>query len=277
MSVGNAPVKLSVEGLSKVYESRQGSTVALEDVSWSVNEGEFISVVGASGCGKTTMLRMLAGLILPTDGRVLLNGDVVRGPSADRGFVFQQDALLPWRTLLDNVLIGPDVMGRRSEFVEEAKRYISLVGLDGFDSYYPHELSGGMRQRVNLARALVVDPEVLLMDEPFAALDSQTREVMQAELINIWDQARKTVMFVTHQIDEAVFLSDRVFVLSPRPGRLRQIVDIDLQRPRDLGVKRTARFAEVVDQIWKLIEEEVRAGIAEELRDAKRQREGVPE
>jgi NitT/TauT family transport system ATP-binding protein len=277
MSISNAAAKLSVERLSKVYESRQGKTVALQDVSWSVNEGQFISVVGASGCGKTTMLRMLAGLISPTSGKVLLNDELVQGPGADRGFVFQQDALLPWRTLLENVLIGPEVMGRRSDFVEEAKRYISLVGLDGFGSYYPHELSGGMRQRVNLARALVVDPEVLLMDEPFAALDSQTREVMQSELISIWDQARKTVMFVTHQIDEAVFLSDRVFVFSPRPGRLRQIVDIDLERPRDLSVKRTARFAELVDKIWKLIEEEVRAGMAEELRDAKRHKEGVPD
>ena len=272
-AIESATPKLQVHNLGKVYSSRKGHTEALRDVNCSIRKGEFVSIVGASGCGKTTLLRMLNGLIPPSSGQVLLDGKQVTKPGPDRGVVFQQDALLPWRTLLDNVLIGPELQGRRAEARQDALRFIRMVGLEGFEGYYPHELSGGMRQRVNLARALVVNPEVLLMDEPFAALDSQTREVMQAELLKIWEQDRKTVVFVTHQIDEAVYLSDRVLIFTVRPGRLKEAVEIDLDRPRSLDVKRTAKFAGLVDHIWRAIEHEVIDSIADEMEAARRQRE----
>ena len=272
-AIDSATPKLEVRNLGKVFSSRKGETEALRDVNCSIQKGEFVSIVGASGCGKTTLLRMLNGLIPPSSGQVLLDGKAVTKPGPDRGVVFQQDALLPWRNLLDNVLIGPELQGRRAEARQEALRFIRMVGLEGFEDYYPHELSGGMRQRVNLARALVVDPEVLLMDEPFAALDSQTREVMQAELLKIWEQDRKTVLFVTHQIDEAVYLSDRVLIFTVRPGRLKEVVEIDLERPRSLEVKRTPEFAALVDHIWRAIEHEVIDSIADEMEAARRQRE----
>ena len=184
----------------------------------------------------------------------------MREPGSDRGFVFQNDSLLPWRTVLANAMIGREVAGPIG--AAERKRtldLLKLVGLGGFENYYPRQLSGGMRQRVNLARALAIDPEMLLMDEPFAALDAQTREIMQTELLRIWEQGRKTVLFVTHQIDEAVFLSDRVLVFARRPGRLQEEVKIALPRPRDLEIKRTPEFVALVDQIWRMIEDDVRA------------------
>jgi NitT/TauT family transport system ATP-binding protein len=189
----------------------------------------------------------------------------VSGPGSNRGFVFQNDSLLPWRTVLSNALIGPEVSGHVGE--TERKRTIDLlqlVGLGGFENYYPRQLSGGMRQRVNLARALAIDPDVLLMDEPFASLDAQTREIMQTELLRIWEQGRKTVLFVTHQIDEAVFLSDRVLVFARRPGRLQETVEIKLPRPRSLPLKRTPEFTAYVDRIWTMIEHDVRAAVIDE-------------
>src|SRR3954462_1563829 len=255
------PRKVEISGLSKWF----GELEALRQIDVAVEPGEFISVVGPSGCGKTTFLRMVAGLEPATSGTLLIDGEPLRGPSNDRGFVFQNDSLLAWRTVLANALIGPEVAGKVGE--RERQRtldLLKLVGLGGFENYYPRQLSGGMRQRVNLARALAIDPDVLLMDEPFASLDAQTREFMQTELLRIWEQGRKTVLFVTHQIDEAVFLSDRVLVFARRPGRLQETLEIKLPRPRELAIKRTPEFVRYVDHIWRLIEDDVRASVIEE-------------
>ena len=251
----NAP-KLAISRLSKTF----GELEALRGINLAIERGEFISVVGPSGCGKTTFLRIVAGLERASAGDVLLDGRAVREPGTDRGFVFQNDSLLPWRNVFDNAIIGREISGGVGP--AERKRtmeLLKLVGLEGFEHYHPRQLSGGMRQRVNLARALAIDPEILLMDEPFAALDAQTREIMQAELLRIWQRGGKTVLFVTHQIDEAVFLSDRVLVFARRPGRLQEEVKIALPRPRDLAIKRTPEFVALVDHIWRLIEDDVRA------------------
>jgi NitT/TauT family transport system ATP-binding protein len=253
--------KLAIRQLSKWF----GELEALRSLDLEIERGAFVSVVGPSGCGKTTFLRIVAGLEPATSGAVMLDGRAVRGPGSDRGFVFQTDNLLPWRSVLANAMIGPEVNGRHGP--TERRRtldLLKLVGLEGFESYFPRQLSGGMRQRVNLARALAVDPEILLMDEPFSALDAQTREIMQTELMRIWEGGRKTVLFVTHQIDEAVFLSDRVLVFGRRPGRLQESVTIELPRPRSLAIKRTPEFVAYVDHIWRQIEDDVRASVIEE-------------
>jgi len=256
-----ASAKLAVSGLTK----RFGDLEVLRQINTSIGKGEFISIVGPSGCGKTTFLRIVGGLESASGGTVSLDGRVIDGPGRDRGFVFQQDNLLPWRDILSNVGIGSEIAGIRTpEQRALTQHLLELVGLKGFEHYYPRQLSGGMRQRVNLARALAVNPDLLLMDEPFSALDAQTREIMQTELLRIWEEGRKTVLFVTHQIDEAVFLSDRVFVFARRPGRLQEIIDIDLPRPRTLALKRTPEFVALVDRIWKLIEHDVRASVIEE-------------
>jgi NitT/TauT family transport system ATP-binding protein len=254
-------VKLSVEGLTKKF----GDLEVLRNISAEIARGEFISIVGPSGCGKTTFLRIIGGLEKAASGQVKLDGRVLDGPGADRGFVFQQDNLLPWRDVLANTEIGPEIGGyRNSDQRKKTMSLLKLVGLEGFEKYFPRQLSGGMRQRVNLARALAVDPDLLLMDEPFSALDAQTREIMQTELMRIWEAGRKTVLFVTHQIDEAVYLSDRIFVFARRPGRINEIVEVDLPRPRPLEIKRTPEFMKYVDHIWKLIEDDVRASVLEE-------------
>ncbi len=248
--------KLAISRLSKSF----GDLEALRGINLGVERGEFISVVGPSGCGKTTFLRIVAGLEHATSGDVLLDGRTVREPGTDRGFVFQNDSLLPWRTVFTNAIIGREVTGPIGP--ADRKRtmeLLKLVGLEGFENFHPRQLSGGMRQRVNLARALAIDPEILLMDEPFAALDAQTREIMQAELLRIWERGQKTVLFVTHQIDEAVFLSDRVLVFARRPGRVQAEIKIALPRPRKLEIKRTAEFVALVDRIWRMIEDDVRA------------------
>jgi len=260
--------KLEARGLSKVFRGEDGKVKAeaVRGIDLTINPGEFVSLVGASGSGKTTLLRLIHGLIPPTSGDVLVDGQHIDCPGLDRGFVFQRDALLPWRNVLDNVTLGLEARGaKRHEAKKIAEEYIVLVGLEGFENHYPHEISGGMRQRVNLARALAVNPEVLLMDEPFASVDAQTREIMQGELLRIWSQHKRTVLFVTHQIDEAVFLSDRVVVLTARPGRVKEIIDVDIPRPRALGVKRTPGFVHIVDRIWNLIEEEVRQSVRPRL------------
>ena len=254
-------VKLGVRGVHKQFSD----LVALQDVNLEVGDGEFVCVVGPSGCGKTTLLRIVAGLEEPDFGDITIGGKPVRGPGADRGFVFQSDCLLPWRTVMSNALVGLEINGRRSHDTRAYTRsLLKLVGLEGFESYYPRQLSGGMRQRVNLARALAINPDVLLMDEPFSALDAQTREIMQTEMLRIWNAGRKTVMFITHQIDEAVYLADRVVVLGRRPGRVKEIVRVDIPRPRALAVKRTAPFVAYVDAIWQMIEHDVRESISEE-------------
>ena len=254
-------LKLQISHLGKSF----GGLRALQDISVVVERGEFIAVVGPSGCGKTTFLRIVAGLEPASSGDVRLDGRAISGPGGDRGFVFQTDNLLPWRTVFANAIIGREVAGR----VGPAERQrtlelLKLVGLDGFENYHPRQLSGGMRQRVNLARALAIDPQILLMDEPFSSLDAQSREIMQTELMRIWEAGRKTVLFVTHQIDEAVFLADRVLVFARRPGRLRESVAVELARPRTLAMKRTAEFVRYVDHIWRLIEDDVRASVIEE-------------
>ena len=264
-----AAYKMEARGLSKTFRKGDMAVEALRDIKVSIRDGEFVAIVGASGCGKTTLLRLLDGLLEPTSGTVAIDGKVVRKPGPDRGFVFQQDSLFPWRTVLDNTVFGPEVQGRDMNAARKlARGFLHMVGLDGFDRYYPHELSGGMRQRVNLGRALTVGPEVLLMDEPFASLDAQTREIMQSELLRIWRETKKTVVFVTHQIEEAVFLSDRVLVFTVRPGRLKEEIPIELPRPRELAIKRTPEFVRYTDRIWRLIEEEVRESMGREAAEA---------
>lgn len=260
--------KLRTRGLGKSFRRRTDEIEVLRDMSIDIADGEFVSIVGASGCGKTTFLRLVDGLIAPTTGQVEIDGRRVEKPGTDIAFVFQNDSLLPWRTVIDNTTFGPELQNRERLAARAfATDMLRLVGLGGFERHYPHELSGGMRQRVNLARALTVGADVLLMDEPFAALDAQTREIMQGELLRIWREARKTVLFVTHQIDEAVYLSDRVLVFTVRPGRLKQEIPIDLPRPRELAIKRTPDFTAYTDRIWQLIEEEVRESIGREAEE----------
>lgn len=233
--------------------------LALESVSLTVNEGEFVSIVGPSGCGKTTFLKIVDGLIHPTRGHLLLDGKRIERPGRDRALVFQDASLFPWYTVMRNVAYGLECQGVRvADAQKQVQPFIEMVGLAGFELHYPYELSGGMQQRANLARALAVNPELLLMDEPFASLDAQTRELMQAELLDIWRQARKTVLFITHQINEAVYLSDRVLVMGARPSRVIADVTIDLPRPRDLSLKRNARFLELEDHIWGMIVSQVK-------------------
>jgi NitT/TauT family transport system ATP-binding protein len=253
-------VKLSIEHLSKRYwfEREDREVLAVSDVSLAVEDGEFLAIVGPSGCGKTTLLNIVAGLLPYEEGIVSIDGKQVKGPGVDRAVVFQHSSLLPWRTIAGNVRYGMEMQRRFDEATmrQRADHFVKMVGLGGFERHYPNELSGGMQQRVNLARALAADPKVLLMDEPFAALDAQTREFMQAELLKIWSQDRKTVLFITHQINEAVYLADRVAVMSARPGRLKGLFKIPFGRPRTLSLKRDPQFLEIEDSIWQLIEEE---------------------
>ena len=231
---------------------------ALDAFDMDVEDGEFISIVGPSGCGKSTFLNVLLGLIKPDAGEVRMHGRKITGPGSERAMVFQEFGLLPWRTVQHNIELGLEL--KRTAAAKRrliAERLISLVGLAGFENHYPHELSGGMKQRVGLARALATDPEVLLMDEPFAALDAQTRDLMQVELLRIWREARKTVLFVTHQIDEAIYLSDRVLVMSKRPGRTKRVFDIKLPRPRDYEMRVTPEFNDLKLDIWNTLKGEI--------------------
>ncbi len=216
---------LEVRGVKKSF----GNLKVLDGIDFSVENGNFSCIVGESGCGKTTLLRIIAGIERPDEGKITYSGDPVK--INDIGYVFQDDRLLPWMTALENILFALRI--RRIDDIDSALRYLELVGLRGFESYYPHQLSGGMRQRVGICRALAVNPKILLMDEPFASLDAQTRNRMQVELLRIWDRDRKTVVFVTHSIDEAVFLADEVIVLSKRPAKVVEVVEIDMERPRD--------------------------------------------
>src|ERR1700674_324 len=240
---GARAAAVAVEDLSMEFVSRGQRLVALQNIDLDIAPGEFFVIVGPSGCGKTTLLRVLQGLANPTRGRILVGGKLVTGPGTDRGFVFQQDAVYPWRGVLRNVGFGLELQGIAKDAARtRARAMIDLVGLTGFESHYPHELSGGMRQRVNLARALAIEPAILLMDEPFAALDALTRETMQHELLRIAAVAGTTVVFITHQIEEAVFLGDRVAVFATRPGRLQEIIPIDLPRPRPAGIKQSPQL-----------------------------------
>jgi NitT/TauT family transport system ATP-binding protein len=257
-----API-LELKNLSRAVQTRSGEPfVIFRDIDLTVRDGEFLSIVGPSGCGKTTMLRVINGLIPPTGGQIFVDGKEQKGADGDlvMGFVFQGAALLPWRTSLNNVLLGLEGRSKSAaECRDLAHKYLDMVGLSGFEQHYPHELSGGMQQRVNLARALAIEPKILLMDEPFAALDAQTRSFMQLELLRIWSQTRKTVIFVTHMISEAILLSDRVVVFSHRPGHIKAEFPVPLPRPRDMDVKSDRRFIDLENTVWKLIEEEVKA------------------
>ena len=235
---------IAVAGLNKIYRTREGEKIhALADVNFSIREGEFITVVGPSGCGKSTLLKILAGILRRTSGEVGMRGQPIDGPSRDVGVVFQAPVLLPWRTVLENVMLPVEIQHRdRAQYTAQARKYLKLVGLENFEGKYPNELSGGMQQRVGISRALVHDPALLLMDEPFGALDAMTRETMNLELLRIWTESRKTVLLVTHSIPEAVYLADRVIVMSPRPGRITEIMDIDLPRPRPLEIINSEAF-----------------------------------
>jgi NitT/TauT family transport system ATP-binding protein len=239
------------DGVHKLFRAKDGvDVVALQDVGFEVRRGEFVTVVGPSGCGKSTLLRILAGLERASGGTVSLGGRQVTGPSRDIGVVFQAPVLLPWRTVLQNVLVPAEIQGRdRQAATERALHYLALVGLEKFATKYPGELSGGMQQRVGIARAFVNDPMLLLMDEPFGALDAMTRETLNLELHKLKERTGATIMLVTHSIPEAVFLGDRVVVMSPRPGRVTQIVEVDLPHPRSLAMINTDRFGTYVSGI----------------------------
>jgi NitT/TauT family transport system ATP-binding protein len=243
--------KLEVQGVSKTY----GSMTVLDDVSLSVPELEFLVLLGPSGCGKSTLLRIIDGIDTPSAGRVLLDGrDVTGTTGTGRGMVFQSFELFAWRSVLANVAFGLEVSGvPRRERLETARHYIAMVGLSAFEQAYPHQLSGGMQQRVGIARALAIDPTILLMDEPYGALDVQTRDLLQDELLNIWEKQRKTVIFVTHSIEEALYLADRIVVISPRPGRIQQVIEVPFARPRRVEIKSDPAFLALRRDIWQLL------------------------
>ncbi|HWM82671.1 MAG TPA: ABC transporter ATP-binding protein [Pseudolabrys sp.] len=246
--------KIKVEGLHKTYLTRTGRTVALQNVDLTIGDDEFIALVGPSGCGKSTLLRLISALIKPSKGKILMDGVPITGPSHDVGIVFQQAVLLPWRNVLDNVLLPAEILGLDMKAARErAHQLLELVGLAGFETRNPHELSGGMQQRAAICRALIHNPSVLLMDEPFAALDAFTREELGFELLRIWSVEKKTIIFVTHNISEAILLSDRVVAMSPRPGRISEILEVDLPRPRTLDMEFTQQFKTYSDRIRAVI------------------------
>lgn len=263
MATATDRAKIEIKGIHRVFATRKRGRgdgprefVALQDVNLQVEKGEFLAIVGPSGCGKSTLLDILAGLAKPTSGEILIDGKKVNGPALDRGIVLQGYALFPWRTVRQNVEFGLEIKKvPKSERKAIAARFINLVGLEGFADHFPHELSGGMKQRVAIARALAYDPEVLLMDEPFAAVDAQTRETLQDELLRIWEETGKTIVFVTHSIEEAVFLADRVAVLATNPGSVKEVLDIDLPRPRhNSDIRSSAEFGWVRHKVWELLQ-----------------------
>ncbi len=241
---------LSIQNLSKSFPKEQAKDlIAVQDVSLEVEEGEFVCILGPSGCGKTTILRLIAGLEEANSGSIKVNGQEVTGPGPDRGMVFQEFALFPWRTVRKNIEFGLEIKGIAAEERHKiSDSYIDLVGLRGFENSRPYELSGGMKQRVGIARALANDPAILLMDEPFGALDAQTRNQMQKELLRVWQSTKKTVIFITHSVDEAVFLADRIVVMTERPGKIRNIYEIKQTRPRDRGAPEFINFRKTILQ-----------------------------
>lgn len=248
-----------VDRVSFAYETVRGGRIeALREVSFTIEKGEFVSLLGPSGCGKTTLSKIIAGLLRPLEGRVIIDGRVVEGPSPEAVMVFQDHQLLPWRTVLGNVELGLEIKGVPREVRRKrALEYIRLVGLEGFEDKYPKELSGGMKQRVGIARALAVEPKIVLMDEPFAAVDAMTRTILQRELLRIWSATKKTILLVTHSIEEALLLSQRVIVMTRRPGRVKSVIDVDMPYPRDPF---SSQFQRLRREIWGLIEEEILGG-----------------
>jgi NitT/TauT family transport system ATP-binding protein len=266
---GTAPSKLEIRGATKIFDLPEGRTDAngartltvLEDVDLTARTGEFLTVLGPSGCGKTTLLRAIAGLVPLERGVLNLDGVPITGPKPTVSVVFQSISLVPWRTVEQNVALGLELQEHRrlsAEQREEVARFIQLVGLKGFETYYPYQISGGMQQRAGLARALVRRPDLLLMDEPFGALDAQTRAILQDELLRIWEETRCTVFFITHDLEEAIYLSDRVVVMTRRPGRIKQIIDVPLRRPRfEWDARADTEFGRLRHVAWESIREEI--------------------
>lgn len=256
VNVDGAP-HIVIDGVSHLYRPVRGRPVlALDNVSLAVRDREFVALLGPSGCGKSTLLYLIGGFLPVGHGTIQVDDRPIEGPGPDRGIVFQHFALFPWKTVLQNVLYGLQKQGMaRDERVGRAREFIELVGLSGFEDSYPSQLSGGMKQRAAIARTLAVDPRILLMDEPFGALDAQTRSLMQAELLGIWQRSRKTVIFVTHDVQEAVFLAERIAVMSARPGHVKEIVESRLDR-EDPGLMRSPAFAETVEHVWNLVRSE---------------------
>jgi NitT/TauT family transport system ATP-binding protein len=249
--------KLSIQDVSKRFASRQCDVVALENTSFDVAANDFITILGPSGCGKSTILKVIAGLEEPSSGQVLLDGQRIDGPGRDRGMVFQAYTLFPWLSVRENIEFGLDVSGlSKKEKAEISAHYIEKIGLQGFADAFPLNLSGGMKQRVAIARALANDPQVLLMDEPFGALDAQTRTVMQELLLDVWEESHKTILFVTHDVEEAVFMGDTIYVMTARPGRIKAQIKVPLPRPRRYDVKLTDVFVEIKRDVLELIREE---------------------
>ena len=255
--IEGAPVKVHVENVVKKFNGRGGEMVALNGVTLDIHDNEFICVVGPSGCGKSTLLNIIAGLLEPTSGEVYCDGKLVEGTGTDRGVVFQQYALFPWLTVKKNVKFALEMRGIKGKEADElAMKYLDKVDLVKFADHYPKELSGGMKQRVAIARAYAADPQVLLMDEPFGALDAQTRTQLQTELLQTWERDQKTCFFITHDVDEAIILAQKVIVMSARPGRVKAIIDIDIPYPRDQETKMSQRFLELKNEIWGLVYQE---------------------
>jgi len=252
-----AEAKIQVKDLWKTFESSEkssGGTEALREINFEIWEGEILCLLGPSGCGKTTVLNIIAGFQKPSRGEVLVNGRRIDKPGPDRGVIFQEHGLFPWRTALQNILFGSEMMGReRQESLALADRYINLIGLNGFQNHYPHQLSGGMQQRVAIARILVNQPDILLMDEPFGKLDAQTRATMQILLLGVWEKLCPTILFITHDIDEAIFLGDRILVMSYRPGKIIKEFKVTLDRPRDYEVITTSAYQEIKREILLLL------------------------
>ncbi len=257
------PIKLRARGVRKVFHLDQGPLVALDGISLDVAANEFVTIVGTSGCGKSTFLHLVAGLIPLTDGIIEVDGRRIDGPGADRGMVFQSYTLFPWLKVLDNVKFSLRRRGlSRAEQEEIAREHLRLVGLEDFADVYPNQLSGGMQQRVAIARALAYNPSILLMDEPFGALDAQTRGLMQELLLQVWEQSKTTILFVTHDIDEAIFLADRVYVMTNRPGRIKREIDVPLPRPRSYAIEMSPEFMQIKREVVELIREESMKSIA---------------
>ena len=250
-------VRVRIDNVRKVFNTRNGEMVALNGVSLDIHDNEFICVVGPSGCGKSTLLNIIAGLSEPTSGKVYCDGKEVTGTGTERGVVFQQYALFPWLTVKKNVMFALEMRGVKGKAAEEeAMKYLEMVDLAKFADHYPKELSGGMKQRVAIARAYAAEPEVLLMDEPFGALDAQTRTQLQTELLETWEKKRKTCFFITHDVEEAIILAQRVIIMSARPGRIKDIVDIDIPYPRTQETKMTPHFKELKNHIWSQVYQE---------------------
>jgi NitT/TauT family transport system ATP-binding protein len=259
--LGTRDAKIQVQSATRVFT--EGDVVAFADLSLDVHPQEALCIVGPSGCGKTTLLRCIGGLIRPTVGRVLVDGTEVQGPPSGVAMVFQHFGLFPWKTVWENVTYGLKLAGvPRAQWKGPASHYLEMVGLAGFESAYPYQLSGGMQQRAGLARALAVNPAVLLMDEPFASLDAQTRELLQEELLRILENEPKTVLFITHSIDEAIVLGDRIVVMSARPGRVKEVLPVDLPKPRDASSRALARYQELREHIWVELKQEALASVA---------------